>query len=194
MAVNPQNPNQIAVVTFSEGWGPTAGAPVWKSDDGGTSWRKVFQIPQPNAVSGGPGDQNIGYDGNGKLFVAELAGGLSPPRCFIFRQTAGPDDPLTPGTTYGDDQPHLGVDQHSSGACPGLVYSPWLDFSQPHERSTVTKTADGGVSLSNVGAGDNTSFPNRTAGSHWLSTARPMSSTRPARVQPRATSRKPTSA
>src|SRR5437879_2740747 len=71
IAVNPRNPNQIAVVTFSEGWGPTSKAPVWKSDDGGTTWRKVPQIPQPSASSGGPGDQKIGYDGNGKLFVAE---------------------------------------------------------------------------------------------------------------------------
>jgi hypothetical protein len=163
LAVNPRNPNQIAVVTFSEGWGPTTKAPVWKSDDGGTNWRKVCQIPQPGAGSGGPGDQKIGYDGDGKLFVAELAKGLSPPRCFIFRQTAGPDDPLTPGTTYGDDQPHLGVDQQSAGPCRGLVYSPWLDFSQPRERSTVTKTDDGGVTLANVGAGDNGSFQNRTS-------------------------------
>jgi photosystem II stability/assembly factor-like uncharacterized protein len=50
IAVNPQNPLEIAVVSFSEGWGPGEPGPVWKSSDGGATWRKVFQLPQPLAV------------------------------------------------------------------------------------------------------------------------------------------------
>src|SRR6266478_51258 len=48
IAVNPGNPLEIAVVSFSEGWGPGDMAPVWRSNDGGVGWTKVFQLPQPN--------------------------------------------------------------------------------------------------------------------------------------------------
>src|SRR5262249_20747714 len=68
IAVNPINPDEIAVVTFSERWGPSAMAPVWKSSDGGTSWRKVFQIPMPRPGLSGPDDQRIAFDANGSLF------------------------------------------------------------------------------------------------------------------------------
>jgi hypothetical protein len=47
IAVNPVDPAQIAVVAFSGNWAPGVMAPVWKSNDGGVTWRKVFQIPQP---------------------------------------------------------------------------------------------------------------------------------------------------
>jgi len=86
----PRRPTKIAVVTFSENWGPNAMAPVWKSDDGGVTWRKVFQIPQPAPGVFGPGDQKIAFDATGKLYVAELGSG---PRDFIYRQTALPTLP-----------------------------------------------------------------------------------------------------
>src|SRR5262249_27671650 len=72
IAGNPVNPLEIAIVTFSEPWSGTRAAPVWKSSDGGTTWRKVFQIPQPVAGSNGPGDQKIAFDARGRLYVAEL--------------------------------------------------------------------------------------------------------------------------
>ena len=54
IAVNPKNPNEIVVLTFSEGWGPSTckkpedlkKAPVWISNDGGRTWEKIFLIPQ----------------------------------------------------------------------------------------------------------------------------------------------------
>src|SRR5690348_12440496 len=49
IAVNPVDPSKLAVVTFSGFWLGSNSAPVWKSDDGGTTWRKVFQIPQPTS-------------------------------------------------------------------------------------------------------------------------------------------------
>ena len=48
IAVNPVNPLEIAVVSFSEGWGPGTMAPVWRSSDGGATWKKVPQLPQPD--------------------------------------------------------------------------------------------------------------------------------------------------
>jgi len=62
IAVNPINLQEIAVVAFSEPWDPndpTVMAPVWKSRDGGVTWKKIFQIPRPAAGAGGPFDQKI---------------------------------------------------------------------------------------------------------------------------------------
>jgi hypothetical protein len=160
ISVNPANPLEIVVVSFSEGWGPGLPAPIWRSTDGGNTWTKLFVLPQPNPASGGPGDQKTAFSAAGNLHVAELAGGLAPPRCLIFRQTGAPGALLTAGVLYCDDQPHLDIDQ--TGKFPGRAYSPWLDFSQPNERSSVTRSADGGATVTNLGVGSNASFPNRT--------------------------------
>src|SRR5689334_17032166 len=37
IAVNPANEKDIAIVAFSEPWGPTQKAPIWRSFDGGTT-------------------------------------------------------------------------------------------------------------------------------------------------------------
>jgi hypothetical protein len=161
IAVNPANPLDVIVVTFSEGWGPGLPAPIWRSTDGGTTWTKLFVLPQPNPASGGPGDQKIAFTSGGNLHVVELAGGLAPPRCLIFRQTGAAGALLTAGVLFCDDQPHLEIDQ-STSAFAGRAYSPWLDFSQANERSTVTRSANGGAAVTNVGMGSNASFPNRT--------------------------------
>jgi hypothetical protein len=159
IAVNPVDPTKIAVVTFSENWGPNAMAPVWKSDDGGVTWRKVFQIPQPATGVFGPGDQKIAFDATGKLYVAELGSG---PRDFIYRQTGAPDAPLTSGVAYGDDQPHLDVDKKAGGSCLNRLYSPWLNFGLANPRSTVSDSINFGAAMTDVAVG-NTAFPNRTS-------------------------------
>jgi hypothetical protein len=167
IAVNPVNPMEIAVVAFSGGWSATTMAPVWKSSDGGGTWRRVPQLPQPVASSTAPGDQKVAYDSAGRLFVAELAFKSPSPRLFIFRQTnlLLPDAPLTPGTVFGssnDDQPHLDVDKLSAGSCANMVYSPWLNFAVSNERSTVGNSNNSGATVTSVGAGDNSTFVNRT--------------------------------
>ncbi|HWY52780.1 MAG TPA: sialidase family protein [Candidatus Bathyarchaeia archaeon] len=161
LAVNPANPLQIAVVTFSEQW--TAGtAPVWRSDDGGRTWRKEFQLPQPSSLCG-PGDQKIAFDASGSLYVAELGGDCmtGAPQDFIYRQTGAENDPLTIGASYGDDQPHIDVDKASGTGCPSRLYSPWLNFNVSNERSTVSDSTTGGAAMTDVAAGNN-SFPDRT--------------------------------
>jgi hypothetical protein len=165
IAVNPANPLEIAVVTFSEGWGPGNMGPVWRSADGGVTWTKQRQLPQPNPSSGGPGDQKIAFDATGKLYVVELALGMPSPRLFVYRQTGASNAPLTVGTVFGsasDDQPHVDADQSSASSFLGRLYSPWLDFNQPRERSTVAFSTNSGSTLTSVGAGNNTVFPNRT--------------------------------
>lgn len=162
IAVNPVNPLEIVVVTFSEGWGPGQPAPIWRSTDGGVTWAKLFILPQPSASSSAPGDQKVSFDSSGRLHVAELAFGLPIPRCLIFRQTGAAGTNLSSGALYGDDQPHLDIDHAAMSPFLGRLYSPWLDFAPANERSTVTRSADRGVTVTNVGAGNNTSFPNRT--------------------------------
>ncbi|MCI0723052.1 MAG: glycoside hydrolase [Acidobacteria bacterium] len=161
IAVNPENTREITIVAFSENWNSMAGAPVWKSDDRGNTWRKVFQIVQPAAGQAGPNDQKIDFDADGRLYIAELAsgGGLFD---YVYRQPAGADDSLAPGMSYGDDQPHLAVDGYSASPRKGQLYSPWLDFSQPRQRSSVSWSADQGANMNSVGAGNNATFSNRT--------------------------------
>jgi len=159
IAVNPANPMEIVVVTFSEPWGGGKSAPVWKSRDGGATWKKVTQLGQPMALSG-PGDQKIDFDSAGKLYVAEL--GLFPVSDFIYQQTAGADDALTIGIKYGDDQPHLSIDKVGASGCFNRLYSPWLNTSLANWQSTVANSTNGGTAMASVGAGNNSSFNNRT--------------------------------
>jgi hypothetical protein len=163
IAINPRNPRELAVVTFSERWDPNDAkkmAPVWKSADGGQTWRKVFQIPRPLPEFSGPGDQKIAFDATGRLFIAELGSGTTL-KDFIYRQGGGPDDPLTPGTGYGDDQPMLDVDASATSPYAGRVYSAWLNFGLTPVRSMVTRSPDAGVTVTDSVVGHNT-FPNRT--------------------------------
>jgi hypothetical protein len=158
IAVNPLDRSEIAIVTFSENWTAAAGAPVWKSSDRGRTWRKVFQIVQP-AAAGGPGDQKLDFDAEGRLQAAQLDFGLSD---FVMRQMAVPDGLLSVGAAYGNDQPHLAVDAYAASPFKGRLYSPFLDFTVPNERSTVCWSTDRGVTMNCVGVGNNASFPNRT--------------------------------
>lgn len=162
IAVNPTNPLEIVIVSFSGNWTATQGAPVWKSSDGGLTWRRVLQIPQPQAGSVGPNDQKVAFDSNGRLHIAELASAANRLN-FIYRQAGAADAALTPGAVYGDDQPHLDVDLSTTGPCAGRMYSPFLNFGVANERSTVTNSANRGVNVATVGAGNNATFPNRTS-------------------------------
>src|SRR5207302_713448 len=99
IAVDPNNPLRIAVVSFSEPWAAQLGAPVWMSTDGGNTWTKARQIPQPATGLAGPGDQKIAFDSTGKVLIAELDFGLND---FVYRQTGASGTNLTPGASYGN--------------------------------------------------------------------------------------------
>ncbi len=162
IAVNPTNPLEIVVVAFSGNWSATQNAPVWKSSDGGLTWRRVPQIPRPAAGLAGPNDQKAAFDSAGRLHIAELGTGAANQN-FIFRQTGAADAALTAGASFGDDQPHLDIDLSTAGGCAGRLYSPWLNFGVANERSMVTNSADRGQNVANVAAGNNAAFPNRTS-------------------------------
>ncbi len=181
IAVNPANPLQIAVVTFSGNWGPGVMAPVWWSNDGGVTWTKLPQIPQPPLPAGsppravrvaGPGDQKIAFDATGNIFIAELGAAVDVfgfpvlLNDFVYRQTGAFGTPLTFGAPYGDDQPHLDVDRAAASSCFDWLYSPWLNtfnFSAlTNRQSTVSISNTGGRTMTSVAVGDNSTFPNRT--------------------------------
>lgn len=162
IAVNPLNPLEIAIVTFSEQqWGMGLNAPVWKSIDGGLNWTKEFILPPPAASAFRPCDQKIQFDRNGNLIVVELACGVVIPRCVIFQQTGLDTDPLVPGAFFGDDQPMLDIDVNRSSPFLNRAYSGWLNFGLGPERSTVTWSPDLGGAVNNVTMG-NAAFANRT--------------------------------
>lgn len=158
IAVNPLDRREIAIVTFSENWTAATGSPVWKSSDRGSTWRKVLQVVQPGAA-GGPNDQKLDFDADGRLHVAELDFALSD---YVLRQMAAPDGLLSVGAAYGNDQPHLIVDGHATSPFKGRLYSPFLNFTVANERSTVCWSIDRGVTMNCVGVGNNATFPNRT--------------------------------
>src|SRR5216684_3807655 len=71
IAVNPANPNQIVMTSFSGGWTP---APLWYSTNGGLTWTKQFTIPlPPGDPGGGPNDQTVDYGRSGYLYGTFLS-------------------------------------------------------------------------------------------------------------------------
>jgi len=158
IAVDPTNPNNIVIVSFSENWGPNTSAPIWRSTNGGLTWTKVNQIPQPPTANGGPGDQKLAFDSTGRLFVAELDFGFND---FVYRQAGAPTAALTAGGSYGNDQPHLDVDKTAASPCFNRVYSPWLNTAAAPARSNVERSANSGVTVTAVVAGSS-AFANRT--------------------------------
>ena len=153
IAVNPLNPNDIAVVSFSGGWSSASGlkGPVWRSTNGGATWTKQLVLVAPSAASTGSGDQNIVFTKSGVLLLSQLGMGLGVPRCFFYRPSAGN---FVAGAAYGDDQPMIG----SAG---GTTVSPWLNFALAPERSTVERTTNLGVTVAAATVGS-AAFANRT--------------------------------
>jgi hypothetical protein len=158
IAVNPKDPNDIAVVTFSEPWGPGEKAPVWRSSDGGRTWRKVRMLPPIDKGFGGPADQALTFSQDGRLFLVTL--GVDQADALlnkIVRPGATPGDVLL-GQGFGDDQPQLGLDR-STGACAVHIYSAWLDTVNG-AKSMVAASKDEGASVQSSTAADTP--PNRT--------------------------------
>src|SRR5207253_469458 len=47
VALNPANPNQAVMTSFSGAFGTNQNAPLWYSTDGGATWTKEFTITPP---------------------------------------------------------------------------------------------------------------------------------------------------
>jgi len=76
IAVNPENPSEIAITAFSSAWGLGQPAALFVSSDGGITWTKARSIPPPPGVPGltnCPCDQTIDYGRGGVLYGTFLA-------------------------------------------------------------------------------------------------------------------------
>jgi hypothetical protein len=97
LAVNPLNPNQIAIATFAYGIPvqPGGNASLWYSTDGGADWGIRFPIAaQPSPGQFVPNDQVIAYDNNGVLHGAFLTYAFKktdPQLNVFFGSTADPN-------------------------------------------------------------------------------------------------------
>jgi hypothetical protein len=153
IAVNPLNPLQIAVVSFSGGWSTATGerGPVWMSMDGGVTWAKNLVLTAPTAASTGSNDQKLVWAADGNLYIAELAAGENVPDGFIFRPSGSN---WISGAAFGDDQPMI----ESTGT---TRLAPWLNTVASPDRSMSERTTNNGVTVTQMGIGS-TSFDNRT--------------------------------
>jgi hypothetical protein len=176
IAVNPRNPQEIVILTFSEAWGPSKNsrtdvsckptgdeqsAPLWRSLDGGVTWRKEFVIPRLNSNQDGPADQRAAFDAAGRLLIAAMDQPGFVTR--IYRQQEASAPVLLAGLGFTSDQPHLEVDRFAASRCLDRVYSPWNKRdNQPFPLSFVSNSSDRGARVTEVSVGNN-NFPNRTA-------------------------------
>jgi hypothetical protein len=174
IAVNPRDPNEIAVVAFSGNWGPDGGpaAPVWKSFDGGKTWEKLPLIPPPARITlgppqnrpvvlMGPADQNVAYDSEGRLIVAEMGSDRDEPNLtmtVIYQQTGDGRAPLSPLIAFGNglvDQPFV---RRGAGTCLAKTYAAWLKKDEQVSMNSVAASA----TLSSAGAAVAGELPTRT--------------------------------
>jgi hypothetical protein len=178
IAVNPKDSRDIAILAFSGEWGGNSStglifAPVWRSRDGGDTWRKLNEIPPPppffplgpsgpSVRLAGPTDQHALFDRDGKL-IAVVMGSYENAinENYLYKQTAGPTDPLVLGQEFGNakaDQPHI-ASQSQGSSCAETVFAAWMrvDLAQAMDSASARG------STIDVGVGDNTVFPNRSA-------------------------------
>jgi hypothetical protein len=158
IAVNPANPNQIVMLSFS-GSAPTGtNAPLWQSTDGGQTWTKSFSIPQPPGVSAIPSDQTLDYGRNNQLSLSFLNCGAgctnvvtgvtnNPGNAasFVWNQTAGVTQ-LTNANTATSinnaDQPWVLVNRDPTTAAQDDTYVAYDDFSVRNVRVAVSLGAN----------------------------------------------------
>lgn len=127
IAIDPRNPNRIAVSSFSGySTGHNGRAPIFYSTDGGGTWTKYYNLIQPPPGHPVPNDQTFDFGRSGALFGALLSvddagSGTSALNFF----TGSTPDPAAPnGWQYwlenGAAQP-----SHHLGAL-NSVDQPWL--------------------------------------------------------------------
>jgi hypothetical protein len=139
IAVNPANPDQIAITRFNRSW-TDGDADLLFSGDGGATWTNETSIPAPPGVagtSGCPCDQVIDYGRDGTLYGSFLT---VAPETVVTGSTADPTtasawrwngDPaqLTSGDRTEADQPWMLVNRDPAAAGQDDVYVAYDDFA-----------------------------------------------------------------
>ncbi|GAA0696830.1 hypothetical protein GCM10010193_59530 [Kitasatospora atroaurantiaca] len=158
IAVNPANPNQIAITRFSGSWSGGGNTDLLYSADGGITWTERSTIPPPPGLDdtgGGPADQTIDYGRNGTLYGTFLtckrnaSGGCDKTRV-VTGSTTDPTNSaswswngnpaqLTSGTRTNADQPWLLINRDPTTASQDNVYVGYQDFGgSPDARVAVS--------------------------------------------------------
>jgi Bacterial Ig-like domain (group 3) len=150
IAVNPANPNQIAITRFNTAW--NSNADLLFSADGGVTWANETSIPVPPGVagtSGCPCDQTIDYGRNNTLYgtfltfttsaTSVVTGSTTDPTTAASWSWNGNPAQLTTGTRTNVDQPWLLVNRDPATASQDDVYVGYDDFGgSPDARVAVS--------------------------------------------------------
>jgi hypothetical protein len=125
VALNPANPNQVVITSFSmpptATWGGTQNAPLWYSTDGGATWTQQFTItPPPGRPSGCPCDQTVDYSRNGTLFGSILIPSTTANRFDVV--TGDTTNPAQASSWQWNGNPA----QLTNNAHAGNVDQPWM--------------------------------------------------------------------
>lgn len=152
IAVNPANPNQIAITRFAIPWNTNVNADLLFSPDGGSTWTDQSTIPPPPGVAGTAGcpcDQTIDYGRDGRLYGTFLT--FNPATGATTVVTGSTTDPtnsaswgwngnqLTSGNRTAADQPWLLVNRDPAIAGQDNVYVAYDDFAAgPDARVAVS--------------------------------------------------------
>jgi Bacterial Ig-like domain (group 3) len=146
IAVNPANPNQVAITRFSASWG-NGNADVLFSTDGGINWANETTIPVPPGVAGTatcPCDQTIDFGRDGTLYATFLTctrdtsgnctaksvvtGSTTDPTASSSWRWNGNPAQLTSGTRTNVDQPWLLVNRDPTTSSQDDVYVGYDDL------------------------------------------------------------------
>jgi hypothetical protein len=149
IAINPLNPNQIAIATFAYGTfvPPETTASLWYSTDGGADWGIRFPInAQPAPGQYVPNDQVIAYDSKGVLHGAFLtyANSKNDPQLNVFYgSTADPTNADgvngRPATVWQWNPNRVNLYPQSLN----LADQPWLALGNGHAYVAYSAYADG---------------------------------------------------
>ncbi len=94
IAVNPVNPKQILISTFTPPDSGQTNGPLYVSQDGGNSWSLAFIVP-----GGGPLDQTYGFGGlSGEFYGGDISGTSDPGSNIIILNALSTGNPFVPGT------------------------------------------------------------------------------------------------
>jgi len=136
IAINPADPEQIAISRFHARW--NGNADLLYSADGGKTWSNETSIPVPPGVtgtSGCPCDQTIDYGRHGTLYgtflthASVVTGSTSDPTKAASWSWNGNPAQLTTGTRTNVDQPWLVVNRDPTKAGQDDAYVGYDDFS-----------------------------------------------------------------
>jgi len=122
IAVNPLNPSEMVVSSFSYGTSSTTGgANIFYSTTGGASWTSQFTVPAPAAGVGIANDWNFSYDSAGVLHAAVLGGcSNNADTCNVYQGSTTNPTSLAAWTWTGGGTPI------NTSASAGNADQPWI--------------------------------------------------------------------